>query len=211
MKKITVILLLLTTGVFSHEKTYGQAEELAQLALNIEKLAQFKKILADLKSGYQILFGGYNTIKNISKGNFELHQVFLNGLMEVNPSIKSYKHVADIISFQKDILSEYKSAYKRFKNGGMFTLNELEYMSTVYNNLFNYSLRNLEDLTTVITSSKLRMNDEERLAAIDKIYFDMEDKLVFLRHFNNSSSILSLQRQKEMKETQALQKAYNLK
>jgi hypothetical protein len=37
----------------------AQATELAQLALNIEKLAQFKQILADLKKGYEILSGGY--------------------------------------------------------------------------------------------------------------------------------------------------------
>ncbi len=211
MKKRLILFLFIVIGLSSYSKTYGQADELAQLALDIEKLAQFKQILADLKSGYQILFGGYNTIKNISKGNFELHKAFLDGLMEVNPSVKSYKHVADIISYQQDILKEYKSAYNRFKNGGMFNVKEIDYMGTVYTNLFNYSVKNLEDLLTIITSSKLRMNDNERLSAIDKIYADMQDKLIFLRSFNDSNSILSKQRAKEKKELQTLQKMYDLK
>ncbi len=211
MKKRLIVLLFIGIGLSGYNKTYGQADELAQLALDIEKLAQFKQILADLKSGYQILFGGYNAIKNISKGNFELHKAFLDGLMEVNPSIKSYKHVADIISYQKDILKEYKTAYNRFKNGGMFNAKEVDYMGTVYTNLFNYSVKNLEDLLTIVTSSKLRMNDNERLSAIDKIYADMQDKLIFLRSFNNSNTVLSIQRAKEKNESQTLQKMYDLK
>ncbi|MEO5997762.1 MAG: TerB family tellurite resistance protein [Chitinophagaceae bacterium] len=211
MKQRLTVFLFICFGLSAYHKSYGQADELAQLALDIEKLAQFKQILADLKSGYQILFGGYNTIKNISKGNFELHKVFLDGLLEVNPAVKSYKHVGDIITYQQDILKEYKAAYGRFKTGGLFNAKEIGYMGTVYTNLFNFSLKNLEDLLTVITSSKLRMSDDERLTAIDKIYNDMQDKLVFLRSFNNSNTVLSVQRMKEKDDLQSLQKIYGVK
>ena len=53
---------------------FPQAQELEELALDIEKLAQFKQILSDMKKGYTILSGGYNTIKNLSQGNFNLHK-----------------------------------------------------------------------------------------------------------------------------------------
>ena len=178
----------------------AQVQELAQLALNIEKLAQFKQILSDLKKGYEILSGGYNTIKSISEGNFNLHKVFLDGLYEVSPAVRNYKRVADIVNYQFLLVKEYKAAYQNFKSAGMFNPDEIEYMSRVYSRLFDASLKNLDDLLTVITASKLRMNDEERLSAIDKIFLDMEDKLTFLRHFNNSTSVLALQRSREQRE-----------
>src|SRR4029078_2447063 len=112
------------------------------------------------------------------------------------PVVKNYKRVADIISYQIQIVKEYKVAFNRAKEGGWFNPDEIDYIGKVYGNLFNLSLKNLDDLFTVITSSKLRMSDDERLAAIDKIYLDMQDKLSFLRSFNNNNSILALQRSK---------------
>ena len=211
MKKILIaswIVILLMVSTF---RATSQINELAQLALNIEKLAQFKQILSDLKKGYEILSGGYNTIKNISKGNFELHKLFLDGLMEVSPAVKNYRRVADIISYQLQLVSEYKNAFTRFKQSGMFNSEEINYLSKVYDKLFDLSLKNLDDLFTVITSGKLRMSDEERLAAIDKIFSDMQDKLLFLRSFNNNNSILALQRTKEERDLRNVQQYYDVK
>jgi len=57
----------------------------------------------------------------------------------------------------------------------------------VYSNLFDLSVKKLDDLFTVITENKLHVSDEERLAAIDEVYEDVRDKLMFLRSFNNST------------------------
>jgi len=186
----------------------AQATELAQLALNIEKLAQFKQILADLKKGYEILSGGYKTIKDLSEGNFNLHKVFLDGLLEVSPTVKKYKRVADIVDYQLLLVKEYKAAFGRFKSGGWFNTYELDYISKVYDKLFTMSLQNLDDLLTVVTANKLRMSDEKRLQAIDKIFDDMQDKLVFLRSFNSSTSLLMGQRLKESKEVEGMRNYY---
>jgi len=209
MKK-TIMLILLLSAILSRT-VQAQSEELQQLALNIEKLAQFRKILSDMKKGYEILNGGYNTIKDLSEGNFSLHKTFLDGLMAVSPSVQRYKKAGDIISYQKSILQEYKSALKRFKSSGFFNSSELGYMERTYDNLLKKSLQNLDELAMVITAGKLRMSDDERLQAIDRIYDDMEDKLVFLRHFNNSSSVLAAQRAKEQNDVRAMRRAYGIK
>ncbi len=60
--------------------------------------------------------------------------------------------------------------------------------------MFKESLQNLDDLATVLTANKLRMSDDERLKAIDGIFADMEDKLEFLRYFNNKATVLAIQR-----------------
>ncbi len=203
MKKI-ILAVLLGCGLFASTRSIGQVQELQQLALNIEKLAQFRQMLADMKKGYEVLTGGYNTIRNISQGNFQLHKVFLDGLMQVSPAVRQYRRVADIINYQVLLVREYKQAFSRFKSAGVFSVEEIAYISDVYTGLFNRSLENLEDLLTVITASRLRMSDEERLQEIDSIFKDMEDKLVFLRDFNNSTGVLSLQRHKERIEVQRM-------
>lgn len=193
--KIPVLLMLLL--VFIGIRSKAQSTEVQQLLLNVEKLSQLKNILKDMKKGYTIVSGGYNAIKDISKGNFSLHSVFLDGLMLVSPEVKKYRKVVDIIIYQKRIISEYESAFKQFKATNNFNSFEIKYLGRVYKNLLDQSIDNLDQLVMIITSSKLRMNDEERLQAIDRIFEDTEDKLVFLRSFNSQALGLSFQREKE--------------
>lgn len=210
MKKRLIVLLLVSLGVATAFRASAQSDELQQLVLNIEKLAQFKQILSDLKKGYEIVSSGYSTIKNISEGNFSLHKTFLDALMQVSPTVRNYKRIADIINYQIILLKEYKTAFNRFKKDNNFNSQELEYLGSVYDNLFKQSLKNLDDLTTVITANKLRMSDDERLKAIDNIFADMQDKVMFLRHFNNNTTILAVQRAKERNDAATIRNIYGI-
>ncbi|MEI2747914.1 MAG: TerB family tellurite resistance protein [Ferruginibacter sp.] len=197
----SLLILLLLTAQISSNVLCAQSTEAQQLLLNVEKLAQLKKILSNMKKGYELVSTGYNTIKDISQGNFNLHDAFLNALLQVSPTVKKYKRVADIISCQSQIVKEYRSAFNRFKSTNLFNSSEITYMEDVYKNLFNKSLQNLDEFGMVLTAGKLRMSDDERIAAIDRIYKDISDKLVFLRSFNNEGSVLAVQRGREMVDT----------
>ena len=188
----------------------AQSAEAQQLLLNVEKLAQLKKILTNMKTGYTIISKGYKNIKDISQGNFNLHDAFLNALLQVSPTVRKYKRVGDIIQSQSSILKEYKSALKRFKGSNLFNLTEIKYLESVYGNLFHKSLQDLDELTIVIAAGKLRMSDDERIAAIDRIYNSMTDKLVFLRSFNNEGNVLAIQRGREMVDTKLSEKLNGL-
>jgi len=183
---------------------YGQSTEAQQLLLNVEKLSQLKNILADMKKGYLLISSGYKAVKYIAEGNFSLHEVFLDGMMLVSPEIKRYHKVADIITDHGRIVSEYKRAFKRFQASGNFSENDIAYLAGVYKQLFNLSMDNLDELLMVITSSNLRMSDQERLAAIDRIFADSEEKLTFLRAFNDQATMLDLQRSRERTDVKGL-------
>lgn len=208
MKHLTLCLLL-TCQIFRHV-SYAQSTEAQQLLLNVEKLEQLKKILSNMKKGYEIVSNGYNSIKDISKGNFSLHDDFLNALLQVSPTVRKYKRVSEIITCQSQIAREYKSAFNLFKSTNMFNSSEIKYMEDVYRNLFNKSLQNLNELGIVITARQLRMSDAERIDAIDRIYHDMSDKLIFLRSFNNEGTVLAVQRGRELADTRLSEKLNGL-
>lgn len=196
MKKILILTILITLLMIP-VKSMGQSAEIQQLILNIEKLSQFKKILSDMKKGYELLSGGYKTVKDMTEGNFSLHKTFLDALMQVSPAVKNYKRVAEIVEYQISIVKESRNGMNRFIKSGNFSGQEINYFEKVYGNLLNQSLRNLDELTMIITADKLRMSDDERLKAVDDIYEQMQDKLLFLRNFNTTSNVLALQRSKE--------------
>ena len=208
MKKLVVLLgFILITGF----KSQAQVYELERLVLDIEKLAQLKNILTDLYKAYEILSNGYSAIKNISEGNFNLHKAFLDGLLAVSPAVQKYARVVDIVEDQGKIVSEYKAAYHVFSSNPHFSPDELVYLSTVYNNLIEKSEQNLENLLNIMTASKLRMNDAERLQAIDRLYADTHGQLSFLRNFNSRAGALALERSKSEQDVDGVRSPYGVK
>lgn len=209
MNRVRIFFIcLFSLGCSYH--SFGQAAEAQQLILNWEKLNQLKQILDNMYKGYKILDKGYTTIKNIAEGNYTIHDAFIDGLMLVNPSIRNYKRIPFIIDYQKLLLKEYQRAYNRFKQDPNFKLDELEYLANVYSFLFDASLRNIDELMMIITSTKLSMSDDERMQAIDRIFFDMEDKLIFLRTFNNNTQLLAVQRARSRNDVETMRKLYGI-
>ena len=207
MKKWVLIILIIAFG----SKSFGQSQEAQQLLLNWEKLTQLKKILKDMYTGYKIVHKGYTTIKDISQGDFTLHKDFLDGLLEVSPAVKKYKRIADIISYQLRIVKGYKTAFDQFKLSKYFTTEEIEYLGKVYTNLLKESLKCLDELGMVITAGKLRMSDDERLQAIDRIYITIVEQFSFLQDFNNSTAVLSVQREKDQQDIDISRKLHDIR
>src|SRR5690606_5853046 len=165
MRRFIISILIIVTGSAS-----AQTQEATQLLLNYEKLKQLEEILDNMYKGYKILSQGYNRIKNIAEGNYNLHQLFLDGLYAVNPAVRNYKRIPLIVNYQLVLMKEYRRAYDRFKGDPNLTSSELRYLESVYTYLVKQSLRNIEELTMITTASKLRMSDDERMRAIDRIY-----------------------------------------
>jgi DNA repair ATPase RecN len=209
MKRIIVLIIVLMVGI--REKSNAQVYELERLILDIEKLSQLKSILSDLYKGYEILKTGYTTIKDISEGNFNLHKAFLDGLLAVSPVVQKYEKVADIIDLQARIVKEYKSAMNRYRQNVHFNPDELEYIGNIYSNLVDKSVKNLENLISVLTAGELRMNDAQRLKSIDGIYADTKDQFLFLRHFDNSTDLLAMNRSNEANDIQTLRNLHGIK
>ncbi|RYY89463.1 MAG: TerB family tellurite resistance protein [Chitinophagaceae bacterium] len=201
------VAFFLTLGI---HRASAQTAEAQQLLLNVEKLAQLKTMLSQLKKGYTVLVNGYSRIKGLTEGNFDLHHAFLDALFQVSPAVRNYPKIPVIISQQVALVKEYKAASRQFTASGLFLPEELSYFRKVYGNLFQQSLKNLETLSTVLTAGRLRMSDEERLKAIDRVAADMEDALSFLRHFNSGTRALGLQRAQEAGNVRVLKNLYGI-
>lgn len=207
MKKL-ILLSLMIAALFGRVK--AQSDEAQQLLLNWEKLQTLEKMLDNMYMGYKILDNGYTTIKKIAEGDYSIHQAFLDGLMAVNPSVRNYKRIPLIIEYQKLLVQEYKRAWKQLKNDPNLTIDEIFYIESVYKFILQASVRNLDDLAMIITATKLRMSDDERMRAIDNIFFDMENRMVFLRGFNNDTRLLAIQRAFANNNQQNVKKLYGV-
>jgi hypothetical protein len=197
--------LLPSTG-----KAQSIAQDLEQLSLDYQKLAGLKNILKQMYTGYEVLSKGYSAVRDVSQGNFSLHEAFIDGLFIVSPTVRQYPRVADILNDQAMLVSEYQSAWASFRQDKHFNPDEAGYMLTVYNNLVSASLKNLSDLSMIVTDSQLRMSDAERLVAIDRIFTDSHGQLSFLRSFNDRNYRIAVQRAREANDQQTIKKLYGI-
>jgi preprotein translocase subunit YajC len=189
---------------------FSQSAEVKQLLLNVEKLKQFKNILEDMKKGYTIIDQGYGTIKKISEGNFSLHETFLDNLLKVSPTVKKYYRVNEIIHLQIRIAKTSSFALKQFSSKKGWSLEDINYMQSVLKRVGKSSLQNLDDLTMVLSANQLRMNDDERLKEIDRIYSEILDKTQFLDSFLQQQQMIFYHKERELKQIEALRKNYSI-
>lgn len=211
MKRLTIAIGLAAAVCFMHPvESRGQsvAQCIEQLALDYQKLSGLKQILSQLHTNYRVLAKGYDAVKGASQGNFDLHKAFLDGLLLVSPAVRRYPRVQDIIRDQSLLLTQYHAAWNIFRAEGHFSPAELDDMLGVYNGLVSASLKALSDLAMVLSDNQMRMNDAERLAAIDRIYTDSRSRLDFLYSFNDHNYRLALGRSREDEDRQALKTLY---
>jgi hypothetical protein len=209
-RHVFVFGLCLWMGMAGWVPVKAQSFDVQQLLLDIQKLSQLKQILTDLKQGYQILDAGYSAVRDIAKGNFNLHQAFLDGLLAVSPAVKNYQRVADIVDLEASMLGKYQAAWAQFQRSGRLTPGELSLLGQVYGNLFNEAAKGLTDLVNILTDGTLRASDAERMAAIDGIYAGMVEKATFLDRVNNTTALLAIQRAGEEKDVEVLKGLYGL-
>ena len=213
MKKSIILLVLcvsLTCLFPSPGKAQSIAQDLEQLSLDYQKLAGLKSILKQMYTGYEVLSKGYSAVKDVAQGNFTLHEAFIDGLFIVSPTVRAYPRIADIINDQAMLVDEYQSAWASFRQDKHFDPDEIGYMMNVYNNLISASLKNLSDLSMIITDSQLRMSDAERLAAIDRIFTGGHGQLSFLRSFNDRNYRIAVQRAREANDQQSIRNLYGI-
>jgi len=205
-----LLILTITLLSFANARSQTIAQLVEQLSLDVQKLTELKTILSDMYNDYEVINKGYTDIKNIAAGNFNLHKVYLDGLLLVSPAVRDYPRIADIVNAEYSIVSEYKSASNRFRADPHFTPSEGNYLSNTYDALFQRSLKSIDELTMVTTDDQLRLSDAQRLQAIDRVYSEITGQLGFLRHLNNNTAIQAIQRAKAAGDIATLKSIYGI-
>jgi hypothetical protein len=213
MKRIAITILIAVSSASVNSQTLAEwtQQKKTQIQYLLDQIAADKVFIDHLEKGYAIAKNGLNTIENIKLGDFDLHRDLFHSLEIVNPGIKGYARVADIIACQVRIVKNIGATIKGLKESGQFNADELDHSKTVFENLLEECLKNVDELYIVITSGELQMRDDERIKRIDQIYANMQASYAFCKSFGNECSVLALQRLKEQVEINVATKLNGVK
>jgi hypothetical protein len=199
MKKLLIILVMILGAANLSAQTSAEwfRQKATQKKYLIQQIAALDVYAGYLSKGYTIAKNGLNTIRSIRNGDLLQHSGYFTSLATFNPHIKRYKRVADIIAMQLKIAKQSGNAIKCFRSDDHFTTTEINYLQGVFDTLLSDCAKNLDRLLEIITNGSLKMKDDERIKAINKIYVDMQDNQQFARAFSNNAAGLFIQRSNE--------------
>lgn len=183
----------------------SQEAEIQRLLLNVKKLDQLKEMLEDMQEKYEILYQGYRQVKDLTEGNYRLHEVFLNRLVQVNPKVKSYHRVAEIIRLQIQLVKAIGAAKQQIGMHEVLDESELDQILKVYGSFSSSSLKNLEELTLLLTDGELEMDDWERLQGIDRVFESMQNLATGLGKYHVSVQNLTEMRKRNAWDAKTLE------
>ena len=199
MKKLLVIMLLLN---FSAQEIHAQAKQRKVLLLQIAALQTY---IGYAKKGYTVVKKGLNFIGDVKKGEVNLHSDYFNSLLQVNPKVKNYVRVGEIISLQIKILKVHKKTLELVRQDDLFNGDELDYIEKAFERLIDNCNGTLDQLLTISTDAKLEMTDDQRIERIDGLYKTMVEDYSFCEHLSEEIKILSLSKAKEKKDARQSQ------
>jgi hypothetical protein len=140
----------------------------------------------------------------------DLYSEYYQELSSVKQVITDYDRVKQIITLQTNLLTDYRSAYSRFKQDKNFTLAEINNMYTVYTGIIAQSLKNMDQVLLVVNPFVTQMTDEGRLNIINQAAVNMQKNYNDLKAFNNQNLAIGLQRAGEKNDIQTIKNLYGL-
>lgn len=199
---ILVAIVILSTSVKAQTFAEWFRQKATQKKYLLQQMAGLQVYIGYVQKGYSIAHDGLNLIGDIKKGELNLHRDYFNSLKTVNPNIRKYSKVADIIAFQLKIINVYKNTYRQVQQSKTFNADELKYINEVFNRLIDDCMATIDELIAITTSNELEMKDDERLRRIDGLYNDMQSKYTFAQSFAGEAKVLAVSRLREQNDIQ---------
>lgn len=174
----------------------------------IDQLMANQMYLEYLKKGYAIATNSLQTLGAIKQGSFRVHQLYFEQLKGVNPRIRQYGKVADVIAFQWRIVKEFQ----RFKKQtfSSFSTNQQQYFLAVCSRLLRNCSALLQQLYACL-SVDFELNTAQRISRIDAIYEQMLGCREFSKVFFNQVRLLDLDFRKQQQYEQQLSRLLTIK
>ena len=114
MKSIKIFIcscMLVVLTIPLHAQTFSEwfSQKKTQKKYLLEQIAALQMYIGYAKKGYEIAGSGLSTIRNITNGEFKLHDLFITGLKKVSPVVRNDIRVAEIILLEIEIIKSFSA------------------------------------------------------------------------------------------------------
>lgn len=204
MKRMIAAVLLV---LFFQPAVQAQAKQRKELLLQIAALQVYMDYA---EKGYAAVSKGLNFIGDAKKGELNLHGDYFTSLLKVNPRVRNYYKIGEIIALQLKILKNCKKSIAGLQTSDLFYGDELDYIERSFNRLFENCNRTLEELLVLTTDAGLELKDDQRIERIDALHERMLSDYTFCISFTNEARLLCISKAGDQKDAKVVKDIYGL-
>lgn len=198
----TVLLCCLVFISSAEAQTSGEwfRQKHTQKKYLLEQIAALRAYTGYVRKGYTVVRDGLGIVRDITNGEFGLHELFITGLKKASPAVRNDVRIAETMAMELSIVRSFANLVK--VKG--LPPDRLAYLTKVRSKLRNECLNDLEELLLVVTSGKVEMGDAERLSRLEGIYQRLRDKADFVQDFSTKVFLLNSQQHRETRNVKQI-------
>ncbi len=202
MKQLFVFISLL----LAFRQLAAQSQELETLKVEMQKLAQLKLMLSEMKNGYQSLVKGYDAIRDIGKTNFQLHQQQFDKLLQVSQELQRDPAIRQIQVSHQQIQTTGVTLLHELRKTQLFRPDEIFQLDGQCRRIIQSCEADMEVVGRVLSPGKFRMSDGERKEVINSISQSMEINMLKLDSLRMNYLRTLSERQQKARDIQSLKR-----
>ena len=207
---VILTILLLTCGSLSAQNwDEWFRQKKTQKKYLVQQIVALQLYMKQVKKGYDIVRKGWNTVQDITDGEFNLHREFLSALERVDPLVREDYRVTEVLRLSSKILSENRKVRLELRKSEHMTIPEVQYVEDIHDALAEEVSGLLKDLDHLLTDADLEMDDAQRIQHLGVIYRAMLRLSGLAHDFNGSVLILMEQRSVQENNLQHLRHNYD--
>lgn len=116
-------------------------------------------------------------IKGIIDKTQQLHDQWYSSLLQISVGVRNYRRVREIYTHQSEMINLFSTAIPELRNQQL-SPTQVSEASTIYQGILAENVALLGELAGVLSASRAKMTDPERIEFIDNI----ADRIVKQRH-----------------------------
>ncbi len=140
----------------------------------------------------------------------DLYGQYFDELKKVKDIIAYYQRVKDITAKQVALIKTYDQAWAMVNADKHFSVQEVQYMGTVYSGILSETVKNVDEMMLVVNSFKTQMTDAKRMEIIDHAASKVDKNYNDLQIFTRQNAMLSLQHSHSEAEIAQVKQLYGI-
>jgi hypothetical protein len=183
MKFLIVIIFCFLNSLTSQAQTFNEwfRQKKTQEIYLLQQIAALKFYAGYVKKGYETFDRGSKTISAIKSGDFNMHDVFFNDKIKLNPNLLKAVENLEIAQLHHAIKFKSKQSKGFISKTIDFSNNQKAYFSSVIANVEREAEGLYSNFKELKTKNELTMDDDERLKRLT----DLKKEYLLLYQFIN--------------------------
>ncbi|MCH5717802.1 hypothetical protein [Niabella hibiscisoli] len=208
-KIVGALLLCLLACTSSAQGIFNQ--KATQIKRYMEQIGLLRTYLRQAERGYQIVDKGLHTIRDIKRGEFNLHDLYYKSFKSVNPEVRRLSEVDAAVQTGTAILRQASKMVRVNNSSELLEASEKRYVVSVLGKIIDDAEKDLQYLDDLITTGRMALTDDERIKRINQVSIVLQQTSVVLQRFTAELQVLLRSRARQHNDSEQMNRLYNLK